>query len=48
MGLFSWLFGKKKTNCEDSGDPQRHFCEEKPKKTRKKSTKKVSEETPNE
>ena len=37
MGLFSWLFGRKKNAPEVDEKPQRHFCEERPKraKTRK-------------
>ena len=37
MGLFSWLFGKKKNECEAKDEKQRHFCEEKPKKCKKTS-----------
>lgn len=32
MGLFSWLFGKKKTRNASVEAPQRHFCEDKPAK----------------
>ncbi len=30
MGLFSWLFGRKKAAQESSVQPQRHFAEDKP------------------
>lgn len=38
MGLFTWLFGKKKSECEKVDELQRHFCEEKPKKYKKTGT----------
>lgn len=42
MGLFSWLFGKKNKRAEEPSAPQRHFCEDRP---RKATSKKASDKT---
>ena len=45
MGLFSWLFKRKKKDEAIAQEPQRHFCEERPEryKTTKSSTNNLAE-----
>ena len=46
MGLFSWLFGRKKQENTDGEQESRHFCEEKVPQSRGKRDAETSPERP--